>query len=121
MAHSGTIVFMRTVPGRQDDRVLTLPLECKMWTGETEQIPAGFSWDGNSVPFVFQPLFPRQNHPIASCRHDYRCSKARNAAERAWADLQFQADIATTGWWITAKIGYIGVRIGALLGIGSSF
>jgi len=121
MAHSGTIVFMRTVPGEPKLRTLTHPLECKMWDGTIHHIPAGFSWNGNSVPFVFRGLFPRHDHPLASVKHDYRCSKARNAAERAWADVQFQADIATTGWWITAKIGYIGVRIGALFGIGSSF
>jgi len=121
MAHSGTILFMRTVPGKPELRALTLSLECKMWDGTTDLIPAGFSWDGNSIPFIFRGLFPRHDHPLASIKHDYRCSKAKNTAQRAWSDLEFQADVGTTGWWITKKIGYIGVRIGAFLGIGSNF
>lgn len=121
MAHSGTLIFMRNDPSDPDLRALTAPLSCLMPDGSVDEIPIGFLWNGNSVPFIFQPLFPRHNHPIASCRHDYRCGKARNTAERLFADKEFKKDVGTTGWWITAEVGYVGVRAGALLGIGSSF
>jgi hypothetical protein len=89
--------------------------------GTVSYIPSGFTWDGSSVPFIFQGIFPRHNHPIASCRHDYRCQKATSKAERKFADKEFEKDVGTTSWWITKKVGYLGVRVGAFLGIGSSF
>lgn len=122
MAHSGTIVFMRTVPGKPDHRALTQPLACPMWPGWTgpHEIPVGFESDGSSSG-IFAPIFPRHQHPVAYFRHDWRCSRARNATERRWADKQFREDVGTTSWWITKQIGYLGVRIGALLGIGCQY
>ena len=121
MTHSGTTIYMRNVPGEPKLRALTIPLECKMWDGSTDQIPVDFSWDGSSVPWIFQGIFPRHRHPIASCRHDYRCRKAENAKQRAWNDKQFKADVSTTSWKITALVGYAGVRVGAFFGIGNNF
>lgn len=118
MAHSGTLIVMRNVPGKPLHRALWLPLSCPSFDGAIGQVPAGFEWDGSSVPWIFQRIFPRHNHPIASCRHDWRCRNAKSAAERAWADREFEKDVATTSWWITAKLGYLGVRIGAALGVG---
>jgi len=120
MAHSGTLIFMRNEPSDPDLRVLTAPLRCLMFDGSVDEIPVGFTWNGNSSG-IFQFLFPRHNHPIASCCHDHRCGKARNAAERLFADNEFKKDVRTTGWWVTAQAGYIGVRIGAFFGVGSSF
>jgi hypothetical protein len=123
MAHSGTILYYQTVPPLGDKwRELSHPLPCKMWPGYDgpEEISAGFRWDGNSTS-ILSPLYPKWNHPIASCRHDYRCWLAKNSAQRKWADGQYRLDVATTGWWITANAGYIGVRAGAMLGIGNSF
>lgn len=121
MKHSGTIIYMRNVPGKPDHRALIEPLPYKHWDGSIRYISAGFEWDGSSVPFLFQGLFPRHKHPIASCRHDKRCGDAKNKAERKFADQQFELDVGTTSWWITKKMGYAGVRIGAFFGIGSSF
>jgi len=121
MAHSGTIIFMRTVPGEPNCRALVQDLPCRKMDGSYENIPAGFIWDGSSVPLIFQGFFPRHRHPIASCRHDWRCKEAKTSIERAWADEQFERDVGTTSWWVTKKVGYFGVRIGALLGIGSNF
>lgn len=121
--HSGTLIHMRNVPGKPLHRALDQALPCPMWDGceGPEEVPQDFEWDGSSVPWVFQGLFPRHNHPIASCRHDWRCKQARNAEERSWADAQFKKDVSTTSWWITAQIGYIGVRVGATFGIGNNF
>ena len=116
--HSGTIIYMRNVPGRHLNRALTRPLDCLSMSGEVEEIPAGFEWDGSSVPFVFQGLFPRHNHPIASCRHDFRCKYAKTKAERLFADKEFKRDVGSTSWKITAWCMYAGVRIGDWLGIG---
>ena len=109
---------MRNVPGRPHNRALDAPLPLKMFDGTMGEIPAGFEWNGSSVPWLFQGIFPRHQHPIASCRHDYRCSTLKTSPERAWADREFEADVGTTSWWITKKTGYLGVRIGALLGLG---
>lgn len=115
------LIHMRNVPGTDDERALDYPLPYIMPDGSTKEIPAGFTWDGASVPMLFQGVFPRHNHPIASCRHDWRCKQAKNTAERKFADEQFQTDVGTTSWWITKKVGYLGVRIGALFGVGSNF
>jgi len=121
MSATKTIIHMRNVPGTDDKRALDKPLPLLMPDGSWDEVPTDFDWDGASVPLLFQPLYPRHNHPIASCRHDYRCRKARNAAERKFADEQFEIDTGKTSWWITKKVGYIGVRIGAMFGIGSNY
>ena len=118
---SEDIIYMRTVLERPNNRVLTRPLYCKNFDGTMGIIPVGFEWDGSSVPWVFQGFFPRHHHPIASCRHDWRCKNAKNAAERKFADEQFKLDVGETSWWITAQIGYLGVRLGAFFGIGNNF
>ncbi len=118
MSHSETIIHMRNVPGKPDYRALDSDLICQNLDGSVGVVPAGFEWDGSSVPVIFQGVFPRHKHPIASCRHDWRCRNAKNAVERKWADERFREDVGTTSWWITKQIGFIGVRAGALLGIG---
>lgn len=115
---SGVICYMRTVLGKPDCRALTRPLPAVNFDGSPGFVPEEFEWDGSSVPWIFQRLFPRHKHPIASCRHDWRCLHARSSAERKWADEQFRDDVGRTSWWITKQLGYAGVRIGAALGIG---
>jgi len=112
---------MRNVEGKPKMRALTAPLSCKMWDGTEDIIPIDFMWDGSSVPAIFQGIFPRHHHPIASCKHDWRCGKAKCSAERTWYDREFKHDVDITSWKITGLIGYAGVRIGAWFGIGSSF
>jgi hypothetical protein len=109
-------IYMRTVKNKPKNRALTQPLPC----GDGF-VPINFEWDGSSVPWFFQRVFPRHNHPIASCRHDFRCRLAKNDEERKFADKEFKKDVGRTSWKITANIGYIGVRIGAFFGIGSDF
>lgn len=120
MAASGTIIHMRNVPEKKNPhlRALDLPLPYLKTNGTWGLIPADFEWDGSSVPYICQGFFPRHRHPIASCRHDWRCFNARTKADRLFADREFKKDVRRTSWWITAWAGYAGVRIGALLGIG---
>jgi len=143
-----TRIAMSNVPGEPDSRELLYPLAYERYDGEQDFISAGFTWDGSSIPihllFVvmlilpmlgsFLPgwvgfwtlfviawvvcFFPKHRHPVASCRHDKRCADAKNSTERAWADWMFFCDVRTTSWLITALIGYAGVRIGAVAGIG---
>ena len=115
------IIHMRNVPGNDNSRALDAPLSLLMLDGTMSAVPKDFVWDGASVPLIFQGIFPRHNHPIASCRHDYRCQEAKNASDRKFADEEFEKDVGTTSWWITKKFGYIGVRIGAFFGIGSNY
>lgn len=119
--HSGTIIHMRNVPGDDKMRVLDVALPCKNFDGTDGEVPPDFGWDGSSVPLIFQGVFPRHNHPIASCRHDWRCRNAKNAEERKWADGEFREDVGTTSWWITKQLGFVGVRIGALFGAGVNY
>ena len=120
MIRNDDILYMRTVLPRPLNRVLTMPHYCPGIDGGQDIIPAGFEWDGASSGLL-APGFPRHNHPIASCRHDWRCSNARNAAERKWADEQFREDVGETSWWVTKQVGYIGVRIGAMFGVGGNY
>ncbi|RLB94627.1 MAG: hypothetical protein DRH26_00735 [Deltaproteobacteria bacterium] len=114
-------IFMKNVEGQPKMRELTSPLSCGTQNGNIESIPVGFTWDGSSVPWLFQGLFPRHRHPIASCRHDFRCGRAKNKADRKFADEQFKQDVTVTSWKITASVAYVGVRVGSFLGIGSNF
>lgn len=100
-------------------RALDKPLPCPMWPGweGPVEVPKNFVWDGNSSG-LFAPVYPTWNHPISSCRHDWRCLLAKTPEERLWADRAFRDDVGTTSWWVTKQIGYLGVRLGALLGIG---
>jgi len=135
-----TVIYMKSVPGKPLYRTLTRPLKLKTIDNRQSEIPVGFEWDGSSsellpetkskfkrillrviaepLNFCMRSVFPRHRHPIASCRHDWRCLHSKNWKERKWADKQFEIDVGKTSWWITKKIGYYGVRIGAWLGIG---
>ena len=121
MTASGTIIYMRSVPGKPNHRALSAPLYCQRWDGVDGFIPFDFEWDGSSVPGIFQGLFPRHRHPIASCRHDWRCQNAKTPEERKWADQEFEKDVGKTSWWVTKKVGFLGVRIGAALGVGCRY
>jgi hypothetical protein len=116
-----TIIYMRNVEGQPKMRALTASLYCMMPDETEDKIPFDFQWDGSSVNILIRGIFPRHRHPVASCKHDYRCGKAKNKKERAWADKQFKSDVAKTSWKITSWMGYTGVRIGAFFGIGSNF
>jgi hypothetical protein len=121
MAHSGTKIYMENVPEQPGLMMLSKPLPCRAFDGSDDFVPEGFQWNGNSTPPGLRWLFPKWNHPIASCKHDYRCGRAKNAEERAWADKEFENDVGTTSWWITKKLAYAGVRVGAFFGVGSNF
>jgi hypothetical protein len=109
-------IYMRSVPGRLNVLELTQPLPCG-----NGLIPVGFRWNGASSG-IFQKLivlnFPKWKHPIATCRHDFRCERATSAADRKFADQRFRIDVGQGGTkWEQIK-GYVGVRIGALFGVG---
>jgi len=108
-------IHMQSVPNKLNWLELSRPLPC----GDS-YIPANFRWNGASSG-LFEKLiilnFPKWKHPIASCRHDWRCLKARTKKERAIADKLFYNDIGEGGTkWEQIK-GYIGVRIGAFFGV----
>lgn len=121
MSEQATLITFQNVPGKPDHRKLYLSLPYIDFDGNDNFIPSGFVWNGSSVPFGFNAVFPRHRHPVASCRHDFRCALAKNAAQRKFADDEFEKDVGKTSWWVTKKLGWLGVRAGALLGIGSDF
>ena len=110
------LIVMQTVKGEPDMRELVDPIPCGNF-----YTPIEFRWNGSSVPFGFNAVFPRHRHPIASCKHDFRCSIATNSAERKFADQEFKIDVGRTSWKLTSAFGYFGVRLGALFGIGNRF
>jgi len=115
------LVYMRTVEKKPLHRALTKPLPVTLFDGSLSAVPVGFVSDGSSSG-IFAPIFPKHQHPVAYFRHDYRCQElVINAEQRKWADREFRADVAVTSWWITAQLGYAGVRIGALFGIGKGY
>jgi len=119
--HPGQEIFMSNVLGDRKLRRLISPLECLMPDGTTEVIPVNFIWDGNSTPWFLLPFFPRHEYPAESCKHDYRCGKARNAAERKWADQRLREEVGASSNKLTKTGVYTIVRIGAYLGRGSNF
>lgn len=127
-----TIIHMHNVPGDITKRALDAPLECEMPDGSIDQIPVNFVWDGSSTPTLplCQFLIPRHDHPVDSCKHDWRCAKAKNKEERAWADNQYRVGILRTpaknrkqkAWLgVQSVAGFVGVKIGAFFGIGNNF
>ena len=107
------IIHMRNVADKPLWRALDEPLLIIDQFGAKSFIPRDYEWNGSSVPRIFQGLFPRQRHPVASCRHDWRCGKARTKEDRAFADRKFKEDVGKTSWKITSSLMYAGVRIGA--------
>lgn len=83
-------------------------------------VPAGFKSDGASCPRLFWAIIPPfKRTKKAAFVHDYLCSVAKNKYDRRAADCLFYMILRRNGINIVrATIGYIGVRIGALIGIG---
>ena len=110
-------IYMRSVKGQLDWMELTQVLPC----GD-DFIPVEYKWNGASVgPIRSVPIigFPKWRHPIATCRHDYRCQHAQTKEQRKISDELFRDDIALgqtnklKSWWEETK-GFFGVRVGAL-------
>ena len=110
-------IYMRSVKGKLDWMELTRPLPC----GDAF-IPSGYEWNGASVgPIRHIPIvaFPKWRHPIATCRHDYRCQHAQTREQRKISDELFKSVISLgqsnkfKSWWEETK-GFVGVRIGAI-------
>lgn len=108
-------IYMTAVKDTTDRMELTAPLPC----GDG-YVPKGFQWNGATVgPLRHCPIigFPKWKHPIATCRHDFRCGLAMTFEERLIADRLFRRDVGIRGTrWERLK-GYIGVRIGAYFSI----
>jgi len=83
-------------------------------------VPGGFLFDGASAPRIFWGIIPPfKRTKKAAVIHDWLCRKAECKEDRMKADGLFYEMILESGISRTrAKIGYWGVRIGALIGIG---
>lgn len=109
---------LSTIKGKTDWRRTTTELPC----GDGF-IEVGFEFNGASVgPLRF--LFPKWKHPIATCRHDKRCNEADKYKKnnydtykklRKFADAEFKKDVGKGGNWWEKQVGYIGVRVGAII------
>lgn len=89
-------------------------------------IPKDFFYDGASTPKTpfLQWLCPRLNgNAKAAAGHDFLCRKAKNQQERREADKTYYLlclYAENVPKW-KAIFRYLGVRIGACLGIGNNF
>lgn len=95
-------------------------------------VPVDFAFDGASAPRIFWGIIPPfKRTKKAACIHDWLCRNAKNKEDRAYADKMFyealkevQVVDKKTGKKkpglnaARCAIGYAGVRLGALLGIG---
>jgi len=98
-------------------------------------VPQGFISDGASAPRVFWWIIPPYKQTAeASVVHDYLCKNAKNKMERRKADKLFyrilKKDLVPkvgsgfifqykrSSGHLRALAGYLGVRLGAFLGIG---
>jgi hypothetical protein len=111
-------IYLRSVIENLDWMELTEPLPC----GNGLILP-GFVYNGaSSGIFAKLPIlhFPKWKHRIATARHDWRCALAKTRAERLFADQRFKIDTGVGGTRWEQQKGYIGVRIGALFGVGST-
>lgn len=83
-------------------------------------ISKGFIWDGASAPVLATIIIPRAHGTLEfSCLHDYLCRNAKSAEERKEADrLATEYLSHKKGFRFRSKLGYVGVRIGAMLGVG---
>lgn len=112
-------IYMRSVPGKLDVMELTQPLPCG-----NGLIPAGYQWNGASSGLLRKVIvfnFPKWKHPIATCRHDFRCERATSPDDREFADNRFKIDVGKGGTrWEQVK-GFFGVRLGAMFGVGSDY
>jgi len=130
----GTI-GLQSVPDMLDWMQIVSPLPC----GDNFIQPV-YRYNGASVgPLRSLPIigFPKWRHPVATGRHDFLCdliaqllerkliSKKEAKRLRKVADKKFKHDVSIgqknkyRSWWEQTK-GYVGVRFGAILGIGAS-
>lgn len=95
----------------------------RAFTAHGMTIPADFQWDGASSPSLplIRYIIPKFHHNLkASCRHDFACRQAKDKHARKNADKVYFWMLVKTEKMhqLRATIGYIGVRLGAFLGIG---
>jgi len=83
-------------------------------------VPAGFEFDGASSPRIFWTIVPPfKQTKKAACIHDWLCRNAKNAEDRKRADKLFHKMLLEAGLnRVRAYAGYLGVRIGAHIGVG---
>lgn len=104
-------------------------------------VPKGFRWDGASVPRPLWFVVPRLYKTAkASCLHDFLCRNAKSGRDRLAADkllrldlvdafkprkpdnpniieqMQYLLELASS--YARSWVGFAGVRIGALCGVG---
>jgi len=91
------------------------------WHYKGEVVSAGFRWDGASAPRPLWFVIAPWKNPKASLWHDFKCGQAKNNAERKQADKEFKELVGSEESYIEKTLGYAGVRIGALLGVGNNF
>jgi hypothetical protein len=76
-------------------------------------IKAGFRWDEASIPFVFQPLFPKSGvHAFAALPHDalyYLTQTSKRFADNEYAYWMMALGVSSSQirwrWWAVEKFG----------------
>lgn len=83
-------------------------------------VPANFHTDGASSPrFLWSIIPPFKRVKKAAVVHDWMCKNAKNAKDRKAADKLFHTMLLEAGLSrLRCRLGYMGVRAGAKMGIG---
>ena len=83
-------------------------------------VPRGFVFDGASAPRMFWIVIPPfKRTKKAAVIHDWLCSNAKDKEDRLLADKLFFKMLGEAGLSkVRCKMGYYGVRVGAMIGIG---
>lgn len=105
-----TELVIKRPAGSKNRYELVQPL---VWSGDGFMIvaPAGFCYDGASVPSVFSSIIPRfgARYDRAICLHDYLYSEGK--ISRADSDKIFYKALRSDKvCWAQAKIMYFAVR-----------
>jgi hypothetical protein len=105
---------------RTDETNLDQEILLEDFTAHNVTVPKGFASDGASAPRLFWGIVPPfKRTKKASFVHDWLCRTAKNKEDRLKADRLFFTMLGEAKLNIVrCVIGYLGVRIGAFLGIG---
>jgi hypothetical protein len=106
---------LSTVTWGEDKEMVLIDFSIKGYV-----VPKGFVFDGASTPRFLWPIIPPYKRTKkGACLHDYLCRIAECPSDRLAADRLFKEVLIDCGVMKhRADLAYLGVRLGAALGIG---
>ncbi len=102
------------------DRDSRIEVTTREYISHGIKVPVDFPFDGASAPRFFWAIIPPfKMTKKAAVVHDWLCRDAKCAYDRKKADELFYVMLLEAGISkARARLGYLGVRLGALMGVG---